>query len=257
MLKVSNLSFSYGNKKILDDISFTCNDNELTGIIGSNGCGKTTLINSIASILNADGSILLDEIDLTKLKAKQISNLISYIPQTSSIDIDVSVLDVVLMAYNNKLNMFDNYSAQMIKDAKSILNTFEIFEYDENFQHLSLGQKQQCIFARALLNKPKLLLFDEPESALDFNHRYKMMDTIKNIIKQNNALGFIALHDIQLALNCCDKLLIMEDQKIIDEINPKIDDIKKMEESLSLIYEDVLLTRIIDSGKYNLVLIKR
>lgn len=257
MLKVSNLCFSYDDKKILDNIDFECNNGELTGILGSNGCGKTTLINSIASILKASGLILLDEIDLTKLKPKQISNLISFIPQTSSIDIDISILDVVLMVYNNKLNMFDNYTEEMIVEAKNKLIEFGINEYDKNFRHLSLGQKQLCIFIRALLNKSKLILFDEPESALDFNHRYKMMNIIKNTIKENNAVGLVALHDIQLALNSCDKLLLMNDHKIIDVIYPKTDDLKKMEQSLSKIYGDVLLTNIIDNDKSNLVLIKR
>ena len=237
-----NISAGYGKDPIIKDISFEIKESSLVGILGANGSGKTTLLKAICGILPHVGVCTLEGCELEKLSSKQIANLISYIPQKSGISIDISALDVVLMGFNPKLHLLEYPNQEMKKIALEALKEVDLIEKAEkNFMHLSEGQKQLCILARTIVASSRLLLLDEPESALDFNYRYRMLSLIKNYTKKNQSSAFVTLHDPSLALNYCDSLILLSDGQIIGEIYPGSDTIDKMEEMLSIIYGKVSL----------------
>lgn len=239
---VNNLTTNYGKHEILSHLSFETNASETIGILGANGSGKTTLLKSICGILPHTGTCQLEGILLEDKKPKELAKLCSYIPQRSGISIDISVLDTVLMGFHPYLGFLEHPTMEMKEKAQKIIRLVGLSEKEHtNYLHLSEGQKQLCILARTLVTNSKLLLLDEPESALDFHFRYQMLELIRKWNKETHSTALISLHDPMLALNSCDRLLLLSDGHITSSIYPQTDTLSSMEEKLCCLYGDISL----------------
>ena len=241
-LCVQNVSAGYGAAHVVQNVSFSLENRYIMGILGANGSGKSTLIKAICGTLPHTGTCTLDHVELEKLPPKQIAKLVSYIPQRSGISIDISALDVVLMGFNPQLGLLE-YPTKAMKDAaiQALSKVGMTGKADENYLHLSEGQKQLCILARTIVSGSKLLLLDEPESALDFRYRYHMLDMIRTWTDTTNMSAIITLHDPMLALNYCDKLMLLHNGRILDMIHPAEDALETMEQMLGHLYGEVTL----------------
>lgn len=248
----------YGSHKVLQNISFSMQSGCLMGILGANGSGKTTLIKALSGILPHGGTCLLEDTGLETLTPKQIARLVSYIPQRSGISIDISALDVVLMGFNPRLKLLEHPTEAMKQAARAAMAQVGLTGKEEvNYLHLSEGKKQLCILARTMVSGSRLLLLDEPESALDFRHRYRMLDILRDWVRSTQGGAIITLHDPVLALNSCDSLMILKNGEILEILSPQTDPLEKMEQVLCEIYGPVSLqvcrTR---SGKNVLTMLK-
>jgi len=255
---VQNLSAGYGNAKIITGLSFGAARSSLIGVLGVNGCGKTTLLKAICGILPHEGVCTLDGTQLEGLPARQIARLVSYIPQRSGVSIDISALDVVLMGFNPNLRLLEHPTPAMHKTALDALSLVGLASRaEDNYLHLSEGQKQLCILARTLVSSSKLLLLDEPESALDFRFRYRMLQIIRRWLNEEDRCAVVTLHDPALALNYCDELLLIDRGACVGTLHPREDSCEAMANLLSRIYGPVMLTTCFDSaGKPHIVMLK-
>lgn len=255
---VKGLCAGYGSIPVFEDISFEITEGSVIGILGANGSGKTTLLKAVCGILPHAGNCVLDGTVLEGLSPRNIAKLCSYIPQRSGITIDISVLDVVLMGFNPRLGLLEQPDGQMKSRAVETLARVGLCGREqENYRHLSEGQKQLCILARTLVMQTKLLLLDEPESALDIGHRYGMMQLLRSLAAGEDRAALVTLHDPNLALQYCDKLILLKDGGIFAEIHPRRDSLPDMERALGEIYGPVSLARCWDSrGKAHLVMLK-
>ena len=128
---------------------------------------------------------------------------------------------------------------------------------EDNYLTLSEGQKQLCILARTLAAEAQLLLLDEPESALDFRHRYRMLELLKNWVLENRRSAVVTLHDPALALECCDRLVLLKDRQVLGILHPASDPLPEMEMTLSRIYGTISLIKCPDrTGREHLVMLK-
>ena len=254
---VNNLSVSYGKQEILSHLSLETKDSQTIGILGANGSGKTTLLKAICGILPHTGSCTLDGILLEKKSPKELAKWCSYIPQRSGISIDISVLDTVLMGCYPHLGLLEHPSSNMKAQAMELIHTVGLAGKENvNYLHLSEGQKQLCILARTLITNSKLLLLDEPESALDYHHRYQMLKLIKDWNQKNHSTAIISLHDPILALNTCDCLFLLSDGSIHATLHPQTDTLTSMEEKLCHIYGDISLQHCTNKhGKKQIVML--
>lgn len=257
-LQVSNIRAAYGKKEILHDVSFQVEAGQLVGILGANGSGKSTLLKSICGILPSQGTCMLEGIDLGTLPPRKLARLAGYIPQRSGISIDISAMDVVLMGFNPRLGLLEHPSASMRQQAADALQKVGLAGKEEqNYRTLSEGQKQLCILARTLCSDARLLLLDEPESALDFRFRYQMLEVLRHWVRQETRCALVALHDPSLAFNCCDQLLLLDEGRICHKLSPKTDSLTEMEDRLKALYGSISLHRCTDrKGNPQILMIK-
>ena len=244
LLEINGLSVGYGKKTILKNISLSAPRGTLNGIIGANGCGKTTALKAICGILPHGGVCTLEGLALEKLSPREIARVCSYIPQRSGISIEMSALDVVLMGFNPRLGLLGHPSGEMKRKASEALRAVGLCEREEDdFLTLSEGQKQLCILARTLVSDAKLLLLDEPESALDFRFRYQMLSILKKWISGAEKTALVTLHDGNLALNFCDRLFVIANGGVAGVLSPRTDCAERMEALLSEVYGNISLTK--------------
>ena len=257
ILEVRQLTAGYGGKEVLQGVSFSLMPGELVGILGENGSGKTTLLKSICGIVPHGGSCLVGGMDSRSLSPRALARQVSFIPQQSGISIDLSALDVVLMGFNPRLGLLEYPSQDMKQQARRALREVGLAgREEENYQTLSQGQRQLCMLARTLVSQARLLLLDEPESALDFGGRYRMLTQLRRCLG-GHCGALVTLHDPQLALNCCDRLLLLGGGKLLGEICPKQDSLESMEEKLIGLYGGLTLLRAENrQGLRQLVLLK-
>ncbi|WP_336017744.1 ABC transporter ATP-binding protein [Fusobacterium polymorphum] len=224
IINIEKLNYSYGKKEVLKELSLDIDENKLTGIIGPNGCGKSTLAKNIIKYINGKfESFKIMDTDIRELTHKKIAQLISYIPQKSIIIPNISVFDYVLLGRFPLLkNSWDNYSKQDYEIVEKNINLLNIRELkDRNIETLSGGELQKALLARALAQEAKILLLDEPTSALDLNNAVEFMKILKNISIKKNISVIIIIHDLNLASLFCDSLIILKDGRFIEKGSPK------------------------------------
>ena len=224
IINIEKLNYSYGRKEVLKELSLDIDENKLTGIIGPNGCGKSTLAKNIIKYINGKfESFKIMDTDIRELTHKKIAQLISYIPQKSIIIPNISVFDYVLLGRFPLLkNSWDNYSEQDYEIVEKNINLLNIRELkDRNIETLSGGELQKALLARALAQEAKILLLDEPTSALDLNNAVEFMKILKNISIKKNISVIIIIHDLNLASLFCDSLIILKDGRFIEKGSPK------------------------------------
>ncbi len=183
MLEVKSLAFSYGNKPVFNNVSFSLKKGEIMCILGPNGAGKSTLIKCIAGILKPDnGSVFIQGEDTVSLGVRGIARNIGYVPQQNEVIFPFTVLDFVVMGRAPHLSMFASPGAEDIKLAKESLAMVGISDLAERpVAKLSGGQSQMVLIARALVQKPALLLLDEPTSHLDFGNQILVLETVQKL----------------------------------------------------------------------------
>ena len=166
-LEVQNLSFAYGEHRVLEDISFTLDRGEFLSVLGPNGVGKSTLFRCILGRLNGyGGTITCDGDDLRNMARREAARRMAYIPQIHTPTFSYTVLDTVLMGTARQLSAFAQPGKMQVEQAMAALERVGAGHLAQrDFNRLSGGEQQLVLLARALAQKAELLIMDEPTSA--------------------------------------------------------------------------------------------
>lgn len=258
MLDVTDLRAGYGENEILSGVTFQLESGEMTGILGINGCGKSTMLKALCGILPSQGEIRLLGRNVKKLSPREMARLSRYIPQRTGISVEISVLDVVLMGFNPQLGLLEYPNEAMRQKAIEALQLIGLADRaNSDFQALSEGQKQLCLLVRAMLLENGVLFLDEPESALDFSGRYKMLGLIRQWLSATGSCALVTLHDPQLAINTCDSLLLLQNGKLVGKLHPETDSQEQIQQQLSGIYGNLSIHKCLTRrGQSQFVLLK-
>lgn len=214
MLELHNVKKSYDGTTILDNVNFSVGDGEIVSILGSSGSGKTTLLNIILGITGVDsGEILYNGNDITRVSMENRGFNIVF--QDYVLFPNLSAYENIVYGLRNKP---DISTEEEVQELIKLLGLKE--HLNKNVEQLSGGQKQRTALARTLVMKPKILLLDEPLSALDGVIKESIKDKIKQIAKEYNLTTIIVTHDPEEALSLSDKVMIINKGTILQYARP-------------------------------------
>ncbi|WP_114458892.1 MULTISPECIES: ABC transporter ATP-binding protein [unclassified Halanaerobium] len=216
MIDIKKLEFKYGNIDILKKIDLFLEEESFVGIIGPNGSGKSTLLKNISNVLHPDkGSVLIDNILLSKYRAKDLAKKIAVVPQNTNIGFNFNVYDIIMMGrnpYQDRWGRVTNKDEEMVKRAMALTDTYSLSE--KNINELSGGERQRVIIARALAQDPEILLLDEPTSNLDINYQGEIYDILSYLNKELSITIIAVSHDLNLTAQYCEKLVLLDEGQI-------------------------------------------
>jgi len=210
-LTLSDVHAGYQDNNILKGITAEVGSGEFVGIVGPNGCGKTTLLRTISrSLKPSSGEISLDGINVYSISARDFARKVGVVPQETWVAFEFTVMEVVMMGRTPWLGRFSvesNHDREMAMDALRRTGTEDLADRQANA--LSGGERQRVMLARALAQEPDVLLLDEPTSHLDINYQFEMMDLVKNLNRRTGVTVVAVLHDLNLAAQYCDRILMV------------------------------------------------
>ncbi len=213
ILNVQGLNFAYNSVPILKNLSFQVNKGEFLGVVGPNGSGKSTLLKNLDRILKPQaGVIFIDNNDQKEMHRREIAKKIGYVPQREGNIFPTTVFETVLMGRKPHINWTESK-----EDKKIVAETLERLKLGKfalrDISQLSGGERQKVYIARALVQKPKILLLDEPTANLDLKHQIEVLNLLLET-KRGGITIIVAIHDLNLALKYCDKIIILNEGKI-------------------------------------------
>ncbi|KAA5806326.1 ABC transporter ATP-binding protein [Thermoanaerobacterium thermosaccharolyticum] len=221
IVKVEDLHFSYGKIEVLRGINFDIDGFKMVGIIGANGCGKTTLLKNISGYLKPyRGNVYIAGKNVSSMNSREKARLIGYVPQDMYSDFEFSCIDIVMMGRIPYLRRFQKETEndlRIVRESMMLTDTWNL--RDRYINELSGGQRQRVYIARALAQQPKILLLDEPVSHLDVKYQIDILSMLKQLTAKN-ILIFSVLHDINLSSQFCDVILLLDSGKIISKGTP-------------------------------------
>lgn len=210
-ISAKQLAQKFGDRTILNSISFDIKAGSFFIIIGPNGSGKTTLIKLLAGLTQAhSGDVQIMGQSLKDYKAKDLAKLIAYVPQNVLVEFSFSVTDIVLMGRAPHLGFLGVEGANDLELAKEAMEFTDVAHLaDRRMNELSGGERQRVFIARAICQRPKVLLLDEPTSALDLSHQGRVMDLMEKLKIEHGITVVMISHELNLAAMYADQLLML------------------------------------------------
>ncbi len=214
LIEIENVSFAYGPQTILQDMSFAVEAGEFLAVAGPNGAGKSTLLNLICGLLKTQhGRIRIDAADINTYSVKALARKVAVVRQGFVPVFDFTVAEVVAMArtaYLPALGFESERDKEIIAGAMDMTDTSRFAS--RPIRQLSGGERQRVFIARALAQQSPILLLDEPTTFLDFKHQVGIYDLLKEAQQQTGKTIIAVTHDINLAIQYCDRALLMYDK---------------------------------------------
>jgi iron complex transport system ATP-binding protein len=219
VLSCKNLSFSYQKEQILNQISLDLYSGEFVGLLGRNGAGKSTLLSCLSGLLPAGFDHLsIDALDLATAGRRDIARSLSFVPQEHEDIFPFCVLDVVVMGRSVFLGSFGAPGKKDVQLAEDVLAELHIRDLANRvYTSLSGGEKQLVLLARALVQTRKIVFLDEPTNHLDYKNRYHMLAQLKGLSRDHGTCVLACLHDPNHALLFTDRVILLQEGRILLE----------------------------------------
>ncbi len=228
VFEVDELSFRYEEQDIFERVSLKISRGESIGILGENGCGKTTLLRLLAGLLvPTEGKIKLFDRGIGTYKRMEIAKLVAMVAQVTDPIFDFSVEECVLMGRNPHVPLFGQETREDREKAAEAMELMGILDIRDNgMTQLSAGELQRVMIARALVQETPVLLLDEPTSSLDVRHVLQLVKLLKELQAQSQVTIITVSHDINLVTHLSEHVILIGDGSILasgpvnDIINP-------------------------------------
>lgn len=217
VLKARNLSIGYPDQIIAEHINFDIYKGELTAVIGINGSGKSTLLKTVSGDLpKRSGEIILENQPLQSLSSREIAEKISIVLSNPVISQNLTVYEIVALGrqpYTNWLGLLSDKDKAVVSQALQLIEIEDLVK--KRSDELSDGQLQKVFIARAIAQNTELILLDEPTNHLDLYHKAFVFKMLKKLTEETNKTIVFATHELNLALQLCDQLILIQNKKVI------------------------------------------
>jgi len=221
VIVVDQLTVGYGALPVLESVSLNVGRGEWVGIIGPNGAGKSTLLRSLIGLLPSEGDVRIGGNLLGEMSTRERAQLVAYVPQRPMLPEGISVVDYVLLGrapYVSLLGRETKKDHLAASEALELLDAQHLARRDVST--LSGGEAQRVVLSRAIAQEPKVLLLDEPTSALDLGRQQETMQSIDDLRAERSLTVVATMHDLMLAGQFADRLLLLNSRGILAEGTP-------------------------------------
>ena len=221
-MELDDISFAYDSLPILKELSLVIQESDFIGLIGPNGSGKSTLLKIIGDILKPDsGCIKFKGSDTRSISKKVFAQSVSWISQDHPMVFPFKVSEVVLMGRHPHLSALSFESHEDFDISQRAMETTMTSDFSERFfNEISEGEKQRVMIASALAQNPELMLLDEPTSALDLKYQIEIMNILKDLNANHKMTLVVAIHDLNLASRFCNRIILINDGKVVSDGAP-------------------------------------
>ena len=223
MITANGLRFAYGDRPVLQDLGLSVGQGEIVGVVGPNGAGKTTLMRILSGVLRpTEGEIVVCGRDLATTRHAERARLVSVVPQNPYLPPGYRVLDLVLMGRNPHLKMFEWEGGRHVEVVEEAMRLTDVWDLaDRPLSSLSGGERQRAVLAMALAQASPVMLLDEPTTNLDLAHQIGIMDLVRTLLSDRLDSVVVAMHDLTLAAQYCDRLLMLSEGRAYAEGPPE------------------------------------
>jgi iron complex transport system ATP-binding protein len=211
---IKELHFSYGERKILEDIHLDLEDNSMVSILGPNGVGKTTLLKCVCRMHEPEsGNVEINGKDVFDFKPRELSRLVSYVPQRSRPS-NMTVFDAVMIGRRPHINWsISDYDIDVVWKVLKLLKMEQLsLKYLDS---ISGGELQKIQIARAITQNTDIMILDEPTNNLNLANQQEILHLIKQLVEKRGMCAIMTMHDINLALAYSDKYVFVKNGHVI------------------------------------------
>ncbi|MFH1007575.1 MAG: ABC transporter ATP-binding protein [Candidatus Latescibacterota bacterium] len=212
-IEVSDVWFRYGEPWVLKGVSLKIERGDLLGIIGPNGCGKSTFLRMVAGSLRPErGSVRLFEQEAGRIKRRELARRLAVVPQDSHVAFPFTVLELVLMGRAPHLGSLGFEQERDLEIARKAMAFMDVLPLEaRRIDELSGGERQRVVLARALAQEPEVLLLDEPTAFLDIRHQVDIHRLLGQLRDERGLTVVLVSHDLNLAARYCSKLALFSE----------------------------------------------
>jgi iron complex transport system ATP-binding protein len=222
-LAMRDVSVVLGDARVVDRVNLSVEEGEWLGLIGPNGAGKTTLLRAITGAAETEsGQVFYRGNDLALLAARQRARVMAVVPQNPVVPWGMAVSDYILLGRTSHIGWLGRETGTDLEIAQKSLRALKLEKlHQRRLNELSGGELQRAVLARALTQDAPLLILDEPTSSLDIGHGQQMMEMVDRLRREQGLTVISALHDLTLAAQFCDRLVMMSGGKAILDGPPR------------------------------------
>lgn len=216
--EIKDMSFSYSNTHVLDNINFNIYENDFVGIMGNNGSGKSTLLKILVSELKKfDGSVKVFGSDINNFKQSQLIGYVPQIDRGKTLAFPISVKEMIMLNLYHDFNILKHPKKKHYVMVNDVMDMFGIKKLaNKNYNELSGGQKQRVMIAKAMVHNPKVLIFDEPTVGIDQRSKEEFFHILDHINKDHGITIIMVTHEMDVAHSFFTRKLLLKDKKVVE-----------------------------------------